>query len=241
MPYNLLLLPLLGGYVFISYWHHTRFDAKRYTGERLIFHAALAGCFFLALAYIITHAAAHFKPEIAEAWKAVVPFDYSGTSVLAFCLAATAWLPLNGTISRREHEAEKAVEQWGDFLEILIIQSIAGAKQISLTLTTGKVYIGFVTRSIDPAFDRRYLQIMPTLSGFRDSKTRDLIITRDYAQAYARLIEADSTFLVTMAEEFQLVIPTAEIVSANLFDPDVYAIFREIDEAPFPTVAAGGQ
>lgn len=69
--------------------------------------------------------------------------------MLAFCLAVTAWVPLNGTISRREREAE--------------------------------------------------------------------------------------------AEEFQLVIPIAEIVSANLFDPDVYAIFREIDEAPFPTVAAGSQ
>lgn len=239
MPYNLLLLPLLGGYVFISYWNHTRFDAKRYTGERLIFHAALAGCFFLALSYCITHLFSYLFPEIAEAWQALVPFQYSGTSVLALGLASTSWFPLNLTISRHADEAKKAVEQWGDFLEILIIHAIADAKQVCLTLTTGKAYIGFITRSIDPAFDRRYLQLMPMLSGYRDPTTRDLIITRDYAQAYVRLIKADKAFLLTMAEEFQLVIPTAEIVSANLFDPDVYSIFREIDEDAEMPVAAG--
>jgi len=46
MPFNVLLLPLLGGYLFLTHWNRTRFDTKRYSGERLIFHAAVAGVVF---------------------------------------------------------------------------------------------------------------------------------------------------------------------------------------------------
>ncbi|MGI8617514.1 MAG: hypothetical protein ACR2L6_00290 [Gemmatimonadaceae bacterium] len=58
MPFNVLLLPLLGGYVFITKWNKTRFDAKRYSGERLIFHAAIAGVAFLIVAYLLTRVVA---------------------------------------------------------------------------------------------------------------------------------------------------------------------------------------
>jgi len=51
VPFNVLLLPLLGGYVFITYWNHTRFSARRYSGERLLIHAALAGVFLLVVSY----------------------------------------------------------------------------------------------------------------------------------------------------------------------------------------------
>ncbi|HEX6938260.1 MAG TPA: hypothetical protein VF158_02520 [Longimicrobiales bacterium] len=43
-----------------------------------------------------------------------------------------------------------------------------------------------------------------------------------------------------MAERFQLVIPTSEIVSANSFDPDVYEIFRETEAKTGTMVPAGG-
>ena len=36
MPFDVLLLPLLGGYIFISNWNYTRFEAKRYSGQRLV-------------------------------------------------------------------------------------------------------------------------------------------------------------------------------------------------------------
>jgi hypothetical protein len=47
VPFNVLLLPLLGGYLFITHWNRTRFHTKRYSGERLIFHSAIAGVVFL--------------------------------------------------------------------------------------------------------------------------------------------------------------------------------------------------
>lgn len=110
MPFNVLLLPLLGGYVFISYWNHTRFDAKRYSGERLIFHAAIAGVAFLVLAFAITRLLILWKPELHAWWRQLVPFAYTGTSLLAFTLASFAWMPLNRFISDRDTEQGKAVE-----------------------------------------------------------------------------------------------------------------------------------
>ena len=231
MPFNLLLLPLLGGYIFISHWNHTRFDARRYSGERLVFHSALAGVVFLVLGLGLGLALAAWMPGLAEWWLRFVPFEYSGTSLLAFLLGVVGWMPLNGLVNKAEVEAQKAVEQWGDFLELLINRSIRETKQVSLTLRSGKVYIGFVMSGIDPAFDRRYLKLLPMLSGYRDERTRDMVITRDYARVYARLIDEDSAYLLSIADEFQLVIPTTEIVSANLFDPDIYRLFADGDGA----------
>lgn len=229
MPFNVLLLPLLGGYLFISHWNHTRFDARRYSGERLVFHAATAGVVFLAVAFLITRLLILSKPELHAWWRGLVPFPYTGTSLLAFTLAATAWKPLNGLINDRDSEQEKAVEQWGDFLELLLQRSMKDTMQVSITLSSGKVYIGFVTSNFDPAFERRYIRLLPMLSGYRDAATKDLIISRDYARAYQRLIEEDNALLIEAADRFQVVIPIPEIASANLFDPDVYSVFRALD------------
>jgi hypothetical protein len=54
MPFNVLPLPLLGGYVLLTRWHRTGFLARRYSGERLLLHAALAGVLFLTSAFVFT-------------------------------------------------------------------------------------------------------------------------------------------------------------------------------------------
>jgi len=183
------------------------------------------------VAFVVTRIVILWKPGLYDWWRQLVPFGYTGTSLLAFALAALTWMPLNRSVSDRDTEQGKAVEQWGDYLERLLNRSLKETKQVSLTLRTGKVYIGFVTSNFDPAYERRYIQLLPVLSGYRDDETKDLVITRDYARAYQRMIDEDSAYLLTIADEFQLVIPTAEIVSANHFDPDVFAIFQDLDGA----------
>jgi hypothetical protein len=66
---------------------------------------------------------------------------------------------------------------------------------------------------------------LPMVSGYRHPGTRELVITREYAEVYQRLMEEDSE-LLTHADDFQLVIPIGEIVTANLFDPDVHELFQ---------------
>jgi NADH:ubiquinone oxidoreductase subunit 4 (subunit M) len=52
MPFNVLLLPLLGGFALVTRWNYTRYRTKRYSGERLIFYAAIAGIFLLVAAFL---------------------------------------------------------------------------------------------------------------------------------------------------------------------------------------------
>lgn len=164
MPFNVLLLPLLGGYVFVSCWNRTRFDTRRYSGERLLLHAALAGVWFLLIAFAVTRLAILGGPGTYALWRELVPFAYTGTSFLAFLLGATVWVPLN-RIHDRETEALRTVEKWGDDFEMLLLRSLRKTEQLSISLASGKVYIGFVTSAMDAAFDRKHMKLLPTVSG----------------------------------------------------------------------------
>ena len=72
MPFDVLLLPLLGGYIFISSWNCTRFDAKRYSGQRLLFHSAIAGVGLLGSSYGILLVTRRI-PVAYEVWDSLVP------------------------------------------------------------------------------------------------------------------------------------------------------------------------
>jgi hypothetical protein len=53
MPYNLLLLPLIGGFLFVHLTHFFRFGAQRLDGYRLLFQSAIAGICLSAAARLI--------------------------------------------------------------------------------------------------------------------------------------------------------------------------------------------
>ena len=161
MPFNVLLLPLLGGYVFITYWNYTRFSSRRYSGERLLFHAALAGVVLLILSYAAVRLMELRWPASAATWR--------------------TW-----------------------------------------------VYVGFIVRTFDPAYDRKYIVILPTMSGYRTETTHQVVFNTDYTRVYQVLMEEDESRLVRGVNDFQVVIPVAEVLSANLFDWEAYERFNEL-------------
>ena len=55
---GLLLLPLLGGFLFFHLTHFFRFAAQRLDGYRLLFQSAIAGTFLSILARLIVLAIA---------------------------------------------------------------------------------------------------------------------------------------------------------------------------------------
>jgi hypothetical protein len=229
MPFNLLILPLLGGYVFITYWNFTRFGARRYSGERLLLHAALAGVFWLVISYLAVHLIESRWPTAPARWREIVPFAHSGTSLGALLLGVTAWIPLNLVFSRKT-EHRRTIRKWNDYLEELIDQALEETRQVSVTLKNGKVYVGFMVRAFDPAYDRKYVVILPTISGFRAETTHKVTLNTDYTRVYQELMGADETRLVRGVEDFQVVIPIAEVLSTNLFDPDAYSRFNPESE-----------
>jgi hypothetical protein len=225
MPFNVLLLPLLGGYFFITYWHPTRYDSKRYSGERLIFHSALAGFVFLILSFAIVRVVVANWPPLYRIWHSAVPFPHSGVSLGALLLAIGICGLLNLFVDR-SNQVKRTIEEWNDYLEILLLRALEETRQIAVTLTNGKVYIGFAVGSFDPINERKYIVMLPTISGYREPPSHKLILTTDYTAVYQQLIADDETRLIKSADDFQLVIPVNAILSANLFDWHVYDRFN---------------
>ena len=48
-----LILPVIGGYYFASYWNFTKFRCAREDGHRLYFRAALYGTILFLIAYLL--------------------------------------------------------------------------------------------------------------------------------------------------------------------------------------------
>jgi hypothetical protein len=228
MPFNVLLLPLLGGYVFLRQWNHTRFSSRRYSGERLLFHAALAGIVFLIGAFLITRILIWSLPGVGVWWRSTVPFAYSGSAFGAFLLGAFLWFPLNWFSASEETAADKVVEETGDYLETLLVRAIRRTKPVSVTLKSGKAYIGFVTGNFNPSFDRRFISLLPLQSGFRNEQ-HALVINTDYARVYERINEEGrpEPELDELMKDFIIVLPVGEIQSVNIFDRDAYRLFNE--------------
>ena len=164
-------------------------------------------------------------------WKAFVPFDYSGTSLLAFSIGGTFWWPLN-KLKRfdRDEQALKTIDDGNDFLEMMLAQAQRDLRLVSVVLKSRKVYVGFVTAGFDPVNDRDYIQLLPLQSGYRDSKTLQLKITTDYSQVYDRIVTKTIEPATFDRDDFRVVIPVSEITSTSFFDEEAYPLFNPVSE-----------
>jgi hypothetical protein len=88
MPYNLLLLPLLGGFLFIHLAHYFRFAAQRLDGYRLLLQSAIAGTCLVGIARLVVEFLGLFDFGVAglTLWYRFFPFPYSAESSLSLAL-----------------------------------------------------------------------------------------------------------------------------------------------------------
>lgn len=94
MPFNLLLLPLLGGLLLITRAHlftYTTSASLAYK-EILLFYASMAGIVLLILSRLTCWTIAHFAWGMSlAAWlHSVAPFDFFGTALGAIIIALVA-------------------------------------------------------------------------------------------------------------------------------------------------------
>lgn len=238
MPYNLLLLPLLGGYIFITQWNRTRFNVMRIDGHRLLFHAAAAGLFFLLSAVLISTLCRLWGIGLSldSYWHASVPYDHSGKAALAFLMGALLWKPLN-YFTDQDREISRAIQHQENPLELLLQKAVTGAHLVLLTVKNGKVYVGFVSDNFNPALPNQYLKLLLTTSGYRDSDTKKVTFTNDYSAVYEQLLNQEEEPDPLVIEGFEIVIPIAEIQSVSFFAPDIYRKYFNppLEETPSAT------
>jgi len=238
------LLSLLGGYYFAITWRVTAFRARKADGQHLYFRAAFWGVllFILALSLRLTlismlPAYAHLDIKLAgyvrpalkeEANLAQADDEIRAQWVLtaAYSLGLgpmCAWL-LNGVTSRRW-----ALRRSVEGLDKLLFEAQQQALPVSFTLNSGKIYIGIIVDTPNPAGEDKITTILPMFSGYRGPAGR-MNLTTDYQKLYESLHAGKAVALGLPKDDwishFKLTFSADTISTAALFSPAVYAEFN---------------
>ena len=220
-----LLVPILGGYWFLTHLYFTRSDALRDSGYHLFFRSSIAGLALAAVAHALILALDAGFPGTSELWMPYLPSEYQGAAILSVVLGFVLPFVLNRFYSRERAE-RRTVNARGDLVELLVAESLGRGKLIELSLKSGKSYIGFALRN---KMTRRWeseIAIIPVASGYRDKDTQELRIVTDYSPVMDEFVEDERESSDAINEDFRVVLPRAEIISARLFLPEAYQRFR---------------
>ncbi len=174
----------------------TKYYVPRSDGYRLIFWASIAGSLllFLATVGILAVLSCPSGKALAEYWHVLVPLTHSGKAALAFLMGAFLWWPLNllGRIwpyLGKEECIRRVIENKQDPLEILLRDALESDRPISVSVKNGKVYIGRLVSSLDPAYGVQSLTLSRSYSGYRDRETSAFHLDIDYEQVLEDEIE----------------------------------------------------
>lgn len=215
MPYNLLLLPLLGGFLFVHLTHFFRFGAQRLDGYRLLFESAIAGICLSILARLLILAIGISAAGrwIAAHWFLFSPFAYSGTSAVSLLLSPPLALVANLFLDK-ETAKDIEIRRHGNSLIQLLHHAQREKLLISVTLDSRKWYVGWVAASpnLDP--QELYFRLLPFVSGYRDKDSLETFRTVFYQD-----VLSDDRF---DSNEFIVTLPLKDIKIASLFNDEVY-------------------
>ncbi len=214
------VVPLLCGYWFLTNCNFTKFRVLRDSGYHVLFGSAITGLGFYVFSHVVVKIVEYYIPDnkVFLALQKFVPTENSVTLIFTFLFAGVLLISLN-----RKHDeikaARKVAEQNGDFIELLIDQSIYRVLPVELSLHSGKSYVGYAIKSRLATQSEVDIVLVPIASGYRKKETQELEITTHYSSIILEFDKKDFT-------DFRIVIPMSEIVSARLFDQDVYERFQ---------------
>lgn len=245
MPFNLLLLPLIGGYFFISQFYVTAFYAARHTRERLIFISALAGTFLLIAARIIVLFIAWATPGLAAFWKQLAPFDYGGTAFGALALGLALPFVLNRYYPREKAYRRVVRKLDANALERLFLDAQDRDQMVILNLDSGKIYVGLIQWTPpNPGSEDSFIRILPVLSGYRKDETHEVEFTTSYASVIHQTVHREEDGYEgprirdvelpqkkrLKLDDFVKVIPISQVVAAGKFDHEAYRRFNTVPD-----------
>jgi hypothetical protein len=214
MPYNLLLLPLLGGFLFFHLAHYFRFGAQRLDGYRLLLQTAVAGTCLAVLARVLDLFFERILGlNVMRFWSYFSPFDYSGTSAMALLLGPLLAIAWNLFINKEEAK-EIEIRKHGNAFTQLLLRAQKEKLLISVTFDNRKWYVGWVTESpnLDP--QELYFRLLPYRSGFRDTDN----LTPVYTTFYDGPLHENSLD----KKDLVITLPLKDVKTANLFNEDLF-------------------
>ena len=229
MGLGLFLVPVLGGYLFPTRLHYTRYGVLRKSGYHLFFQSAIAGGVLVVIARLAVVFLNDRFPQIGLLWKSYVPFYYSGTVALSVLLGFM-FPNLANLLYGKEKAERRAAQESGALIELVISESLDRQKPVELTLKNGKSYIGFALGRKIAAIGESDISLIPIKSGYRDKDTHELVLTTDYISTIRMCLDDDSMIPDLRFEDFRIAIPMSEVRSVRIFHPEVYERFQQTPE-----------
>lgn len=226
----LSLLPILGGYIFLTRAYVSRYEAMHDSGYHLFFKSAIVGAALAALSYFL------LSPFFA-AEQLLSIFDV-GTPTRLDVLAMILTVPMGyylasifNTKNSKETASQRTAEKLGDRFELCISRAFTEQRPIEISTENGKSYIGIPPRTLLSHRKDPDVELLVLASGYRDSETRELIITTLYEQKNTAPVDADVMLII---------VPMSRIVSIRFFDLDYYVdvIVPQLSPGSAPQVAS---
>ena len=231
MPYNVLLIPLLGGYYILSNFEFFKYKYQRVSSQRLIFNSALAGIFVSFFSFLFRFGFEKVFPSCFNYLSRVVGQIFLGspryiwTMLVGLLIIIALTHFSNWIISKisglKGLPIRNAIKNYGNEIEQLCLASIEKGFALQITLKNDKVYVGFIDEAPIPS-KTNYLLFTPLYSGFRDSATKKLSLNTSYQPVIESLIADD---LAEKQSIMNLVIKQDEILTMSPHDPDVFIRF----------------
>lgn len=222
MPFNLLLFPIIGGYYILIRSELFRYRQQRVETQKLILNSILAGIFLLAISWSLTSILKYTWPELVSKIVDFYPvkIKYFGTAVASFMLAVVI-TELTNLIVEQSKQISLAIRSIGNELERLCEYCYSHGELAQFTLKNDKCYVDWIQSLPIPSHDA-YIRIFPVYSGYRHKDTRELVFTTQYIDVYEKLEKDENS---DIEEKMTLVIRIDEIITANLFKPEIYQRF----------------
>lgn len=224
MPWNLFILPLIGGYYILSRSNYFKYKQQRLDRQRLLFDSVLASvCLFFG-AFIFRKFIELLKLDFG-----LINLTYSlfpikihlfGTALFSLIIAILLTEFSNRLLFKNyKTYIQTAVKEVGNELELLLESSLTNSKILAFTLDTGKYYVVWVKELPIPTITN-YIRVVPIFSGYRDTE-KEVIFTTHYLSAYSNYIE--NINLKSLEDlDIDLIITLDNVVSVSYFDIDMY-------------------
>lgn len=212
MNLGLFIVPALAGYWLLDQTCLWQYQLRRESGYSLFFKSAIAGLVLVGTAHGLWVVLEGLCPSI-EAVAGIVPFEHSGTVMLTAMFAVVA-PPILNRIFNGNKLAKRTSLTNGDLVEWLVQDSLDHQTLVEISMKSGKSYIGLATHSGVSTSGPTDIALIPFASGYRDSESHILTMTTYYTDTLAEY-KGD-------VDDFQIVVPRAEIASARKFMPGVW-------------------
>lgn len=229
MPkFDLLLLPLLGGFWFLNLFYYTKYYHQRIERQRLIFNSSIVAVFISIIGFLLDSLLKNWFFEIREFLGQLIPFNYSGfnQSLLIFGISPILALLLN-LILPKSLLFQLTLKSRGDQLERIFWESLKQKedkdKLLMVTTNTNKVYVGFVNNIQKPIGDP-YVGILPYFSGYRDKDTQELVITTNYFSIIDKMVEEGKVKMID--HKIGVTLHKSNILFVSKFDQEVFDRFN---------------